>query len=87
LKDEFRPSLAESVRGYRGGCRAAGEIERRLRDGEIPAGAATNAPELGIDIGSFDAVVMVVIRGPSPRAGSAPDAPGGGGASAGRQRQ
>jgi DEAD/DEAH box helicase domain-containing protein len=35
------------------------EIERRLRDGENPAEAGTNTPELGIDIGSFEAVVMV----------------------------
>ncbi len=60
LKDAAGPPGADSVRGYRGGYlpRERREIERKLRAAEIRCVVATNALELGIDIGSLDAVVM-----------------------------
>jgi DEAD/DEAH box helicase domain-containing protein len=62
LKDacDRGPYPSETVRGYRGGYlpRERREIERQIRDGKVRAVVATNALELGIDIGSLDAVVM-----------------------------
>jgi DEAD/DEAH box helicase domain-containing protein len=54
------PSQPETIRGYRGGYlpNERREIERGLRDGRIRGVVSTSALELGIDIGSLDAVVM-----------------------------
>jgi len=50
-----------NIRGYRGGYLPGQrrEIERGLRSGEIQGVVATNALELGIDIGSLQAAVLV----------------------------
>ncbi len=54
------PGREPSVRGYRGGYlpNERREIERGLREERIGGIVSTNALELGIDIGSLDAVVM-----------------------------
>jgi len=54
------PAQPEAIRGYRGGYLPSErrEIERGLRDGRIRGVVSTSALELGIDIGSLDAVVM-----------------------------
>jgi DEAD/DEAH box helicase domain-containing protein len=55
-----KPGQPEPIRGYRGGYLPGErrEIERGLRDGHILGVVATNALELGIDVGSLDACVM-----------------------------
>jgi DEAD/DEAH box helicase domain-containing protein len=50
----------EEVRGYRGGYlpQERREIEKGLREGKVRGVVATNALELGIDIGALDACVI-----------------------------
>ncbi len=54
------PGQEPSVRGYRGGYlpNERREIEQGLREERISGVVSTNALELGIDIGSLDAVVL-----------------------------
>jgi DEAD/DEAH box helicase domain-containing protein len=54
------PFSHEAVRGYRGGYlpKERRHIEQGLRAGNIRTVVATNALELGVDIGSLDAVVL-----------------------------
>jgi DEAD/DEAH box helicase domain-containing protein len=54
------PGKPETIRGYRGGYLPTErrEIERGLREGRIRGVVTTSAMELGIDVGSLDAVVM-----------------------------
>ena len=71
------PGKPETIRGYRGGYlpNERREIERGLRDGRIRGVVSTSALELGIDVGSLDAVVMAgypgSIAGTWQRAGRA----------------
>ena len=67
LKEDFSqaPLKPEPVRGYRGGYLPLErrEIERDLRDGRLLGVVATNALELGIDIGSLDVAVLASYPG------------------------
>lgn len=60
-----RPDLAERIQPYRAGYTAAQrrEIEQRLAQGELLAVVATNALELGIDIGELDAAIVTTYPG------------------------
>jgi DEAD/DEAH box helicase domain-containing protein len=63
--DRLPPELAERIAPYRAGYTPAQrhEIERRLTTGELLGVVATDALELGIDIGELDAAVCVTFPG------------------------
>ena len=58
---ETAPGSEGLIRGYRGGYLPIKrrEIERGLREGSVLGVVSTNALELGVDIGSLDAAVLV----------------------------
>jgi DEAD/DEAH box helicase domain-containing protein len=63
--DRLDPELAERIAPYRGGYTAAQrqDIQRRLTSGELLGVVATDALELGIDIGQLDAAICVTFPG------------------------
>jgi DEAD/DEAH box helicase domain-containing protein len=65
LEDAGRPELGERIAPYRAGYTPSQrrEIERRLAEGELLAVVATDALELGIDVGELDAAVCVTFPG------------------------
>lgn len=65
LRDRVGGRKREAIRGYRSGYLPLQrrEIERGLRDGSVRAVVATNALELGIDIGALDACVVMGFPG------------------------
>ncbi len=65
LEDAGRHDLAERIAPYRAGYTPMQrrEIERRLSEGELLAVVATDALELGIDVGDLDAALCVTFPG------------------------
>src|SRR5215213_6931059 len=65
LEDGGRADLAERIAPYRAGYTPMQrrEIEQRLSDGDLLAVVATDALELGIDIGDLDAALCVTFPG------------------------
>ncbi len=63
--DRLPPELAQRIAPYRAGYTAAQrqEIQRRLTQGELLGVVATDALELGIDIGELDAAICVTFPG------------------------
>ncbi len=65
LEARGKPELADRIAPYRGGYtpQQRREIEARLSAGELLAVVATDALELGIDIGELDAAICVTFPG------------------------
>jgi len=65
LERRGKPELAARIAPYRGGYtpQQRREIEQRLSAGELLAVVATDALELGIDIGELDAAICVTFPG------------------------
>jgi DEAD/DEAH box helicase domain-containing protein len=65
LRARGKPELAERIAPYRGGYtpQQRREIEARLSSGELLAVVATDALELGIDVGELDAAICVTFPG------------------------
>jgi DEAD/DEAH box helicase domain-containing protein len=65
LEEEGRGDLAARIAPYRAGytSQQRREIEARLAEGELLAVVATDALELGIDIGELDAAICVTFPG------------------------
>jgi len=65
LKARGKPELAARIAPYRGGYtpQQRREIEARLSDGDLLAVVATDALELGIDVGELDAAICVTFPG------------------------
>ena len=67
LKSDFEKTVLQqdTIRGYRGGYlpKMRREIEKGLREGTIRGVVATNALELGIDIGCLEAAVLASYPG------------------------
>src|SRR3954451_1110268 len=65
LQDAGFGELAERIAPYRAGYtpQQRREIERRLAEGDLLAVVATNALELGIDVGELDAAICVTFPG------------------------
>jgi DEAD/DEAH box helicase domain-containing protein len=63
--DRLEPELAERIAPYRAGYTPAQrqDIQRRLSAGELVGVVATDALELGIDIGLLDAAICVTFPG------------------------
>jgi len=65
LQRRGKPELAERIAPYRGGYtpQQRRDIEARLSSGELLAVVATDALELGIDVGELDAAICVTFPG------------------------